>query len=559
MYDNNIPTDVSKSNFFASDDTPEQQPNQQNQQLQNEITLQSNNIPSYNQPYSTPSTSNNQNLTQYQNYPPSNFYPQPNNQPQNQQTFIQKLNNTTSEVLNYIKSKTPSLPNSIISNPLLKTNPLLTLTEINYKAFEEEQQKKIKEIQCEQIKETSLSNTTINTIIQNPRVINSGMFSMSYVLYDVLTEQLSWLVTRRYSDFSWLRECLCYSFPTEIIPQLPKKKIGNRRFESDFIEKRKKGLQNFIDKILQNESLKTSEPFITFISVNDRTYFEQQMKFLSPNNLEPKQIEFYRTLTGTLKLIELQPTIEDSGIVHSNSNYFTTISNFFNAQNDVLSNIHNNLKKYHYHIALSAAALEEVEKNFNNLKDLTKKVNLSEHLIHVYNQYSIFFKNWKRIQVNQAIVIKDVVNKFFKSVKNDSMSLNEVIQRQENLVQDYLGKFNKLNAKKESLWTQMDISKWEINTMENIDTLLIYRDKKYAFSKMCYQENEDIKRTCDLLGHYFHQNEENFIKLLRQFEVSFENDLEEFAKVFEPTLTDGINVWSNLQSNVRISEEEDKK
>ncbi len=556
MFENN-PIDMSKSNFFATDDSTPQQPQPEQN---NDILFQPNQNFNNNQIY--PSNSN---QSQYQNfppsipnYPPSNFYPQPNNQPQNQQTFMQKINNTTTEVFNYIKSKTPSLPTTI-TNSLIKADPLLTLTEINYKAFEEEKQKKVKEIQCQEIKQNALTNTTITTLIQNPRVINSGMFSMSYVLYDVLTEQLSWLVTRRYSDFSWLRECLCYCFPTEIIPQLPKKKIGNRRFETDFIEKRKKGLQNFIDKILKNETLKTSEPFICFISINDRTYFEQQMKFLNPINLAPKQIELYRTLTGKLKLIEFGPNSEDSGIVHSNSNYFTTISNFFNAQNEVLSNIHNKLKEYHFHIALSAAALEDVEKSFNMLKDLTTKVNLSEHLIHVYNQYAIFFKNWKRIQVNQAIVIKDVVNKFFKNVKNDSISLNEVIARQENLVQDYLAKFNKLNAKKESLWSQMDISKWELNTMENVDTILIYRDKKYAFSKMCFKENEEIKRNCDELGHYFYQNEENFIKMLKEFEVSYENDLEEFAKVFEPTLTDGINVWSNLQSNVRKVEENEEK
>lgn len=554
MFENN-PIDMSKSNFFATDYSTPQQPLQEQQ---NDISNQ----PNQNNNQIYPSNSNQSQFQNFPpsipNYPPSNFYPQPNNQLQNQQTFMQKINNTTTEVFNYIKSKTPSLPTTI-TNSLIKADPLLTLTEINYKAFEEEKQKKVKEIQCQEIKQNALTNTTITTLIQNPRVINSGMFSMSYVLYDVLTEQLSWLVTRRYSDFSWLRECLCYCFPTEIIPQLPKKKIGNRRFETDFIEKRKKGLQNFIDKILKNETLKTSEPFICFISINDRTYFEQQMKFLNPINLAPKQIELYRTLTGKLKLIEFGPNSEDSGIVHSNSNYFTTISNFFNAQNEVLSNIHNKLKEYHFHIALSAAALEDVEKSFNMLKDLTTKVNLSEHLIHVYNQYAIFFKNWKRIQVNQAIVIKDVVNKFFKNVKNDSISLNEVIARQENLVQDYLAKFNKLNAKKESLWSQMDISKWELNTMENVDTILIYRDKKYAFSKMCFKENEEIKRNCDELGHYFYQNEENFIKMLKEFEVSYENDLEEFAKVFEPTLTDGINVWSNLQSNVRKVEENEEK
>ena len=65
-----------------------------------------------------------------------------------------------------------------------------------------------------------------------------------------------------------------FFIPTNFIPQLPKKKIGNRRFEEDFIEKRMKGLQFFLDEILKNENLKSTETLVTFLSF-ERGFFEQ--------------------------------------------------------------------------------------------------------------------------------------------------------------------------------------------------------------------------------------------------------------------------------------------
>ena len=92
-----------------------------------------------------------------------------------------------------------------------------------------------------------------------------------------MTESQERLVRRRFSDFEWLRNILCKCFPRLVVPPLPGKKIGNRRFEEDFILKRMMFLQKFIDGIMENESFKTNEGLVAFLSMLDRGQFDSKM------------------------------------------------------------------------------------------------------------------------------------------------------------------------------------------------------------------------------------------------------------------------------------------
>ena len=117
----------------------------------------------------------------------------------------------------------------------------------------------IKEYQCIKLNPTVITNKVLKVELKNPRTIQKSLFETSYVFYELETKEFNWLVNRRYSDFIWLKECLEVLFPGEYVPKLPKKKIGNKRFEENFIEKRMKRLQQFLDELLLNENFKSSE------------------------------------------------------------------------------------------------------------------------------------------------------------------------------------------------------------------------------------------------------------------------------------------------------------
>ena len=551
--------DISKSNFFANINSEDKR-NDQTQQMQNSGTINTP-ISSLN-PQNIPNIQNNfyQNpnpniISQYNFYPPqndsmpkTNFYPSssyqlnnpyqnlnyPNNQnyyppgqpqPMGQsQSFLQKVG---SSAMNLIK----------------KEDPINLINDISPNEMEDNIKKLNKEIQCQILEKSKINNVEIKAIISNPRKINDSYVKNSYLLYDITTPKMNWFVNRRYSDFVWLREALCSLFPTTFIPQLPKKKMGNRRFEEDFIEKRMKGLQFFLDEVLKNENLKSADPLVTFLSF-ERGFFEQQMKIIIPKNINVDSILGIKSFTGKVVVADLDNEF------FNNNNYFNTVTTFFNYQTELIKIIKDNLNNYNIHMVEACKHLEEIENGFSKMSQYYSKANLAKDICNVFEQYQIFFKNWKRLHINQSSIIRSKINEYLKYLKNNGYTLNELIQRQNTVQKDYQKIKDELTNKKEGFWKKMDITKWEMNPMDQIDSALLFRDKNYAFSKMCFQETQNLNNKGDLLGYYYINNVNNINESFKNIEKFSIDNLVAFSKEIEPTVTDVVNVWSNLASNL---------
>ena len=173
---------------------------------------------------------------------------------------------------------------------------------VNLELTNQSPPKKEFEIICKRSEKTVLNDKEIKVVIQNPKNSEKSLLTSQYTIYEVCTESMHWLVHRRYSDFDWLRNILSKFFPRILIPPLPGKKMGNRRFEQDFIEKRMKFLQIFMDKVIQNETLKSSEALYAFLSFGDRVQFDRKIKEL--NSIVPSQYcEDLKTLSGKLTVL----------------------------------------------------------------------------------------------------------------------------------------------------------------------------------------------------------------------------------------------------------------
>ena len=567
--------DISKSNFFANipeknDDEEKNEIKEQSPQIiqtplsnmnpqipQNSFSFNNNinnnnnmnNIPNSNISYA------NSNFFPSQNISSSNYYSpyQMNNQYQNNQ--IPNLNyqnnyNYSSQIQNQTSTPNPSPSffqkvSESAMNLIKKEDPLNLITDINPKFYEDIIEKSKKEIKCQNLEKNDMSNTEIKAVISNPRKVSDSILKNSYLIYDITTTKLNWFVNRRYSDFVWLREILISLFPTVLIPQLPKKKIGNRRFEDDFVEKRLKGLQNFLDEVLKNEILKTAEPLKTFLSLTERGFFEQQMKVLTPKNIMIDSILGIKSFDGKIQVANLE-----NEQISNIKTYFGTVENFFNVQEEEIKNIKNNLNEYNLHMVEVCKHLEKMENGFNRLSQYYNKANLEKDICNVFEQYQIFFKNWKRVQINQTSIIRNKLIEYFRYIKNKGLSLIELIKKQ-NEVQDEYNKIKEaLNNKKEGYWKKMDITKWEMNPMAQIDSVLLFRDKNYAFSKMCFQETMVLDNKGDLLGYYYRNNILNIKEVIKCITKYSVDNLISFSKEIEPTVTDVVNVWSNLASNL---------
>ena len=557
--------DISKSNFFAN--IPESNVSQQKNEIKTQTmeilntpdkNTQNINISNINNINNANNITNNNtnNITNssYQNnyFPPENYYSnylnnQMNNQYQNQQINYQNSMNYY-PAQNIPSPQSPSFLQKMSEtamNLIKKDDPLNLIMDINPKFLDDLITKSKKEIKSPILQKSKISNIEIKSIISNPRKINESLVKNSYLLYDITTPKMNWYVNRRYSDFLWLREILSSMFPTILLPQLPKKKIGNRRFENDFVEKRIKGLQDFLDEILKNEIIKTAEPLISFLSLTERGFFEQQMKILTPKILNIDNIGSIGSFEGKIEVADM----EDEQY-NNNKNYFNSVETFFNLSAEEIKNIKSNLKEYNINMILASQNLEQVENGFSRLNQFYNKANLAKDICNVFEQYQIFFKNWKRLQINQTEIIRKKLNNYFNYIRNKGNSLVELIKKQNELQSDYNKMKENLLNKKENLWKKMEINKWEMNQMTQIDSVLLFRDKNYAFSKMCFQETMNLNNKGDLLGYYYINNILNIKNVLANIEKYSVDNLVDFSKEIEPTVTDVVNVWSNLASNL---------
>ena len=399
------------------------------------------------------------------------------------------------------------------------------------------------EINCKKLDKNILNDKKVIIEIKNPKVISASYFQVSYTQYEIYTNITNWLVYRRYSDFEWLRYNLRKLYPKYFCPPIPNKKIGSRRFENDFVEKRMKFLNKFINSVCENEIFKTSEPLIAFLSLQDRTQFEEKMKEI--NSFTPSNfVEDVKNFDGIVKLIE-----------DNNNQYYKNISNYFKLQSQVLDRLNYNLKQYYYNISAACMNLDEVYNDFNNLFNLNKRINMKEEIFKTYEILSVFFKNWKRILFNQNEIIKNNIKDFYKYINMETDSFNELLLERDLIKNTYDYEHNRLLSKKEKLWDNGDITKYEIlDEYNSVDNLLLLRDKKYAFNKMCTRETQIENNLHKQLNYTNWMYTEELNRINNINAKKFVDNVKIFSEQIYPTLNDSFNVWSEIASYTNNNE-----
>lgn len=381
-----------------------------------------------------------------------------------------------------------------------------------------------------------MNDKPIKVYVKNPKPVETGFLSSNYINYEVSTSELEWLVRRRYSDFEWLRTVLLKYHPGHVVPPLPNKKIGSRRFEVDFIEKRMKFLSMFMDAVMENEDFKASETLTAFLSMTDRQQFECKMKELT--TYQPSTyIEEFKTLTGTVIISEEE----------ENEKYFLNIYNYFKLQTQLYDRLNYNLKNYYMNIMTSCEFLEDAQKDFETLHLLNSRVLMRDGLTRTFEEFGIFFKNWKRILVHQNEVIKIHCKDFFKFIQMEGTSYDEQILKREEVRSKFAVENARLTEKKERYWKGMDITKWEIiDEFQKIDRSLLVRDKYYAFQSMCTKETQSLDRLRKQVGYFNRMNMEQLKKMITSHCERFSENNKQFSEQFYPALTDGISIWTGF-------------
>jgi hypothetical protein len=301
-----------------------------------------------------------------------------------------------------------------------------------------------------------------------------------------------------------------------------------------------KFLQKFIDEVVEVETFKASEALIAFLKMTDREQFDRKIKEMN-SLICSNYIQDIKTLSGKLTVVDNE----------NYEKYYTNITNYFKLQIQIYNRLNYNLKCYYRNINTVCRNLEEVQKDFDTLNQLNAKVQMNPEITKTFEELFIFFKNWGRILGNENEIIKEKIREFFKYQRMENIAYTELIETREEIRYNYMAAKKKLDDKKCKLYSYMDVNKWEIEeNFNNIDFSLIYRDKNYAWEKMCTKETQALELLHQQIGYANHMNFSQLKRLLTKSNKQFVDNTKEFANLFYPSLNDSITLWSTLNTYI---------
>jgi tetrahydromethanopterin S-methyltransferase subunit A len=407
--------------------------------------------------------------------------------------------------------------------------------------FNAEESKNFKErvIECRKLDKTQLNDNKLVITVRNPKEMEGGVFGKNYVLYEVQTDPFGWVVLRRFSDFDTLRKLIGKHFPSFYVPPLPNKKMGNRRFDDDFIAKRMKFLNLFINNLVQSETFKSSELLVAFLSYQDRGKFESKVKEYSTQQ-PSAYVEEYKTLDGKVTISH------DEG----NEKYFTNISKYFRLQGQILERLNFSLKMFFNNMNQVAESLQDVQKNFEIMHVLNTRVLMKQTITKSYEEMSCFFKNYRKILIKQNEMVKNHMKDFFKYINLEGKAYTELIERREELKAKYTAENQKLTAKKEKLYATGDISKFDLGDGRGVDKDRALHDKPYAFEHMCKADTSNLQKIYNQLGYANKMNMRELKKMIKEYCVRYVDNVKKFDEEFYPSINDLVGTWSNMETFV---------
>jgi hypothetical protein len=287
-----------------------------------------------------------------------------------------------------------------------------------------------------------------------------------------------------------------------------------------------KFLNIFLNSVCESEYFKSSGAVLYFLKQNEREIFDLKIKEL--NSLHsPSCVEDLSTLNGVVELY-----------LDSNEKHYSNINNYYNLQGQLMERVNITLHKFLSHIKSAAHNLDNLHKDFYSLYTLNKKVYMKEEINKNFKELSKYFKDWKRILHNQSSIVKTNIKDFFKQIIYENNAYMEVIKERDEINSKFHNDLMRLNTKKEKLWSQLDINRWELNLEIRHDKDRLTTDKQHAFEQMCYKETYLLKHLQYRLGYMNKMSLDELKRVINSQCGKYRTNFKQFIESFYPTITE---------------------
>ena len=349
-------------------------------------------------------------------------------------------------------------------------------------------------MKCKLIEETEFrEHKDIKIEIKDPKKLETKLFSGKSVNYSVVTYPFNYIVERKYSDFNWLRETLFNLYNNILIPKMSYKgKVTKDKHDDNFIKKRMRFLERFINYIIKDETIKTSQILYDFLTIkNYEEFINKKKQYEKIKIFNFIDIKDRKSLSGELniKINKEKETylenVKDNTIY--NSNLFKKLNSNFKTLNDEFS-----------HVIKRLEIISDIYKQIYEVSNKYLDLNIIKES---YSQMEIMFKNLGNNFNKIKSFINSEIKQYFKFIGNNYICLNEMNQNVEISKNNYIKlSKNLINKKNEIYKKDKSLPKNKIlpqETKNSIKNKMIYG----FYLNEIIKEYEKIRK----INSYFHK------------------------------------------------------
>ena len=357
-------------------------------------------------------------------------------------------------------------------------------------------------IKCKLMETTEFrEHKDIKIEIKDPKKVDTGFFSGKSVNYSIITLPFNYKVERRYTDFKWLREMLLNLFNNILIPKMSYKgKVTKDKHEDNFINKRMRFLEKFINYIIKDETIKTSQILYDFLTIRDYEDFTKKKK-------EYEKIKVFN-------FIDIKERKSIDGILNIKINkekeiYLENIKDNTIYNVDLFKKLNYNFKSLNEELSSVIKRLEIIHDLFKKIHDISIKYLNLKIITESHNQMNIMFKNFAENLNKMKNFINTEIKQHFKFIGNNYISLNEMIQNVD------LSKNNYLKISKHLIKQKNDIYK---------------KDSSIPKDKIFPEETKNIVKNKMVYGFYLNELIKEYEKMRKMHSYYHKKNISFFCK-----------------------------
>ena len=378
-------------------------------------------------------------------------------------------------------SKDPQIPNELRSEFEQDNNNIDISNSTSSSHNENNSEEMVKCIQIEKTEFTKQPELQIRIIF--PEKIDPGIFSKPYMSYTVQANPGGFLVKKRYSDFEWLHNILSSRYINCIIPPLCKKNY-NEQFNEDFISKRARALERFMNGIAIHPILRNSYIFYDFISIKDAENFKQK-KSMYEQPFLPKRINDFNTTNGQIKV----------NLNNENEIYFQNILDNVEMNETLMTEIIHEYKNLFEIIKKLNEKIIEIGYLWKKFENKSKKFYEGGNISNSYKIMKDYMKDWAEMNKRQIVEINENIIENFRYMKNEYSNFkpfSERVNEKKELFFKELDDFILKNCEKEN-------KKKNLSIPEKIETY-----NEINFTQITTMNSQDLKEAKNFYCGYLH-------------------------------------------------------